>query len=227
MDLRQKETRHRPSLADPWSTTQRRTKVNERCRRILIDWMVEIIEGYDAEPCILFYAVNYLDRFLCAKAIPAKDLQLLGGVCLLVASKFCENVNFTSEQIATQSMDSVDRVVRMERILLKVLKFELCCATVLTFLNRHPCKTTWYLATASLLSYRMQHGFRLSEIAEAIRFLCRGAPRGGSWTWASVCLSVWERRVFCGSDKYDKVLQLRAKGPPKHQNPWTQSSFMV
>jgi hypothetical protein len=62
--------------------------INERMRAILIDWLVEVHFKFKLVPETLYLAVNLLDRYLQTREIKRPKLQLLGIVCLLIASKY-------------------------------------------------------------------------------------------------------------------------------------------
>lgn len=59
-------------------------------RSILVDWLVEVAEEYKLTSDTLYLAINLLDRYLSEKFVTRGTLQLVGIVCLLIASKFEE-----------------------------------------------------------------------------------------------------------------------------------------
>nr|CAB3459777.1 unnamed protein product [Digitaria exilis] len=69
-------------------TTQ--TDISTTMRAMLIDWLVEVTEGYRLVPETLYLTVNYIDRYLSVKKIHRNRLQLLGVSCLLIAAKYEE-----------------------------------------------------------------------------------------------------------------------------------------
>ena len=64
--------------------------INPSMRSILIDWLVEVAEEYKLASETLYLCTNYLDRYLSRKIVNRSQLQLLGIVCMLIASKFEE-----------------------------------------------------------------------------------------------------------------------------------------
>lgn len=63
--------------------------VNERLRAKMLDWMIEVLNIYQQKEQTIFRAIFLLDYFLWKSPlkIPAKNLHLLGTVCLMLASK--------------------------------------------------------------------------------------------------------------------------------------------
>ncbi|KAL3666263.1 hypothetical protein V7S43_008514 [Phytophthora oleae] len=62
-------------------------------RAMLVDWIIEVVDVFEMSPRTAFLAVNYTDRYLNAVAVGKSQLQLVGAICLLVASK-CEDVSY-------------------------------------------------------------------------------------------------------------------------------------
>ncbi|RWS09303.1 cyclin D-like protein [Dinothrombium tinctorium] len=56
-------------------------------RKILSSWMLEVCEELKCEQIVHSLAINYVDRFLALTDIKKSQLQLLGAVSLLIASK--------------------------------------------------------------------------------------------------------------------------------------------
>ena len=63
--------------------------VNERLRAKMMDWMIEVLKIYSQREETIFRAFYLLDYFLLKSpdSIQAKNLHLLGTVCLMIASK--------------------------------------------------------------------------------------------------------------------------------------------
>jgi cyclin A len=60
--------------------------INTSMRAILVDWLVEVSEEYKLASETLHLTINYVDRFLAKHPILRGNLQLLGIVCMLIAS---------------------------------------------------------------------------------------------------------------------------------------------
>jgi cyclin A len=65
-------------------------EINPHMRAILVDWLVEVAEEYKLASETLYLTINYIDRYLGLKQVPRCKLQLIGVVCMLIASKFEE-----------------------------------------------------------------------------------------------------------------------------------------
>jgi len=64
--------------------------INYKMRGILVDWLVEVHMRYKLRPETLFLAINLIDRFLSVRTMMRRKLQLLGVVCMFIATKFEE-----------------------------------------------------------------------------------------------------------------------------------------
>lgn len=82
VNLRKAEQRYLPN--PNYIESQR--DINSNMRSILVDWLVEVAEEYKLASETLYLAINYIDRFLSKQHIPRGNLQLLGVVCMLIAS---------------------------------------------------------------------------------------------------------------------------------------------
>lgn len=52
-------------------------------------------------------AMNYLDRFLAGVPTPKTHLQLLGAVCMFLASKLKETIPLTAEKLCIYTDNSI------------------------------------------------------------------------------------------------------------------------
>ena len=67
--------------------TIKQVHITSPMRRIVIDWLVEVQAYYELHPSTLFLAVCYFDRYLTNKQASRTSLQLIGVVCMMMASK--------------------------------------------------------------------------------------------------------------------------------------------
>lgn len=129
------ELNHRPSI-DYMGKVQR--DINPSMRAILIDWLVEVSDEFNAVPDTLYLTVNLIDRFLSGNYIEKQRLQLLGVSCMLIASKYEEMSAPRVKDLCliTDSAYEKDEVVKMERLVLEFLQYQLSVPTTKTFLRR-------------------------------------------------------------------------------------------
>ena len=83
--LRKSEIKYKPVN---YMATQ--SDISPSMRAILVDWLVEVAEEYKLASETLYLCANYIDRYLSRKIVARGHLQLLGIVCMLIASKFEE-----------------------------------------------------------------------------------------------------------------------------------------
>lgn len=100
-------------------------------RCILIDWLTEVSEEYRLQPSTFFLAVRYMDIVLRSMPLKRTQFQLLGCVCILIASKLeethsppIENLVFLSDYCFES-----DAVIKMEQKVVKLLGFHLAIPT--------------------------------------------------------------------------------------------------
>lgn len=152
-------------------------------RDILIEWMQEVYHSLRLLSETMFLAVYIVDKTLSSKVVSKRKLQLVAVGAFLVAAKYeelwappVEDLRFACD-FAFQK----EEILKMERMLLNTLGFNLGVATPLMFLRRFSkaggsdSKTHTlgkYLTEMSLTSYQMVH-YHASEIAAAAVYLAR------------------------------------------------------
>ena len=112
-------------------------EINEKMRAILIDWLSEVHLAFKLVPEVLFLTVNIIDRFLHKQNIPNNQLQLLGVVALLIASKY-EEITYPSIEnlvFITKKTYSKNEIIKFELFILKTLNYEFTFPTVLIFFD--------------------------------------------------------------------------------------------
>ncbi len=131
-----KRTEPKVRVAENYMTNQ--CDINDKMRAILIDWLVDVHIKFKLMPETLYLTVNLIDRFLEAKQVTRKHLQLVGVTAMLVASKYEEiwapevrDFVYISDRAYTR-----DQILNMEKIMLNVLRFNLTVPTHLHFMQR-------------------------------------------------------------------------------------------
>ena len=124
--------------ANPRYLEQVQTDVNAKMRAILVDWLVEVSEEYKLCADTLYQAVNYLDRYLSLQRAQRSQLQLIGVVCMWVASEYEESYppNVADYCYITDNTYDKRQLLDMEEVVLKRLDYELTVPTAKTFLRR-------------------------------------------------------------------------------------------
>ncbi len=158
------------------------TSITHPMRRILIEWMIEVLEDYMFCTETEFLAVRYLDRFLSVVQVDKSKLQLVGMACMLIASKMEEIRGSVSiAELVYISADSYTKkeVIDMERWVLSTLKFRLSLPTPCDFVKRLSSILSFSVEAASLLQFLMtlclmfafSLNFRDSTMSAAAAFL--------------------------------------------------------
>lgn len=113
-------------------------EISARMRGILLDWLVEVHYKFKLVPETLYLTVNLIDRYLSKEpSVSRRKLQLVGGTCLLLASKYEE---FRPPEVGDicYIMDNAysrDDILDMEVSVLNVLKFQVTVPNSLQFLS--------------------------------------------------------------------------------------------
>lgn len=166
-------------------------EISPNMRAILVDWLVEVAEEYKLSNETLHLACNYIDRFLSRCSVSKKNLQLLGVVCLLVASKYEEKYPPHVEEFVyiTDNTYTREQVLSMEMLVMKVLKFSFTAASSYQFasifsswgnLNEVTKSISFFLCDLSLVNFSLIK-YLPSDIATAAVCLARQSCNECLW----------------------------------------------
>lgn len=194
-------------------------------RSVLVDWVVQVHHRFQLLPETLFLAVNYIDRFLSVKIVSVGKLQLVGATALFLAAKY-EEVNCPSIQEIVYMVDngySVDEILKAERFMLTMLRFELGWPGPMSFLRRISKADDYDLETRTLAKYFLEITIcderfvdcTPSFTAAGAHCLARMMLHKGDWTTG---------HVYYSNYTYSQIRHLLAtmleccEEPEKHHN---------
>jgi len=129
--------REGPYQGDP-TYPSRLSEIAPHMRSVLIDWMIEICQEYLLGRETLYYAINYVDRYLSYNPeLSRANFQLLGATAMFIASKVEEPVPPVKREIcfASGHLYTANDIGIMERSLLTTLRWELRPQTPFSFLT--------------------------------------------------------------------------------------------
>ncbi|XP_041990369.1 putative cyclin-B3-1 isoform X1 [Salvia splendens] len=107
-------------------------------RGILINWLIEVHQRFELMEETLFLTVTLLDRYLSIDCIKKSEMQLVGLTALLLASKYEDFWHPRVTDLISISAESYtkDQMLKMEKTILKKLKFRLNQPTAYVFMLR-------------------------------------------------------------------------------------------
>ncbi|KAG7473091.1 cyclin-I [Solea senegalensis] len=123
----------------PKKPSSQDTDVSPAQRDEAVRWLTEIHSKLQLYPETLVLAVSILDRFLTPIKARPKYLRCIAIACFFLGAKTCEEdecVPSLKELVASSSCGcSPSEILRMERIILDKLNWDLHTATALDFLH--------------------------------------------------------------------------------------------
>lgn len=110
---------------------------NENDRRELAIWMRDVCTAEECQPDIFPLSVLIVDRFLSFVRTKRTQLQLLGSVALLLASKLRQTSQIPAKHLVyyTQDLITLNELRTWELFVLTTLKWDLALITPVDYLD--------------------------------------------------------------------------------------------
>ena len=127
-------------------------------RSVLMDWLVQVHSRCNLLPETLFITANFVDRFLSGKIVSLGKLQLVGATALFLAAKK-EEINCPTLSEIVYMVDNTytgDELIKAERYMLNILKWELEFPGPMSFLRRISKADDYDLETRTLAKYFLE-----------------------------------------------------------------------
>lgn len=175
-----------------------------------VKWLMQLTLHFQFYPDTFFLSVNILDRFVTSVKAHPKYLRCIGITCLYLASKMVEE-----EEIIPCTKDLIETslcgcrtgdVLRMERIILEKLSWDLCTTTSLQYLHV-------FHAIACKGVYDPKHSQRnLQKLTHALVRVVSQYPILVSFPSSVLALAVFsvDLEVSCNPEWVNITLQMQA-----------------
>ncbi|XP_042874195.1 G1/S-specific cyclin-D2-like [Penaeus japonicus] len=148
------------------------TDVDPYMREETAHWMLQVCQEERREEEVFTLAMNMMDRFLSLVSIRRQQLQLLGTVCLFLASKIKESPPLDPHLLAQYTADSitVEEIRKWELLVLTRLKWDLAAITPHAFLDQIIARLQLKLPEAQMRMVREHATFFITVCATDARF---------------------------------------------------------
>jgi hypothetical protein len=112
--------------------------INEKMRRILVDWLLKVHGKFKLLPETLYLTINIIDRYLSYETVTRKVLQLIGVTAMHIAWKYEEIYPPEASDFVyiTDNAYSKKELLETEYKILKTLNFNLTFVSAYRYLER-------------------------------------------------------------------------------------------
>jgi len=145
-------------LPTPGYIEEKQTNIQKSMRVKMLDWLLSVATRFEQTDGSFHLAVNIFDRYMSAKNVDKKRLQLVGSVCLWLAAKYCEiRVAEMSDFVhVSEHCFTEQDMLEVESDIVNTLDFDFTVPTSLSFAQRF-CHVVKYLLQTEKQKKRLIH----------------------------------------------------------------------
>lgn len=125
-------------MVSPDYLSRSQTDIKDTSRAFLIEWMMDVHRKFRLQSETLYVSINIVDRYMAKQKVQKADLQLIGTVATLIASKYEEIYppDFKEFIEVSEKKWTKTEILRTEGKILTALDFDLFSPSPYRFLER-------------------------------------------------------------------------------------------